>query len=104
MSILTKKERADLMARANQTILDSHRHPEQFKTWACEISKALDTIAAIEAERDALRTELQAANLRWTSAYEIATKNHNTRVVGGAHAALREILSVIEGVDEEGDK
>lgn len=48
MSILTKEERADLMARANQTIMDSPRHPEQFKTWACEISNALDTIDAME--------------------------------------------------------
>lgn len=34
----------------------------------------------------------------------IARANHDTTTIGGAHAALREILAVIEGSDEEGER
>ena len=80
----------------------------------------IDKLDAMEAERDALREKLAHASPTFITmdSYaaqanagaidaieEIAEANHNTRVVGGAHAALREILAVIRGADtEEGDQ
>ena len=115
MSILTKEERANLR------IVDR----SSMNFWSpTGLNDALDTIDALEAERgemkaelsglarESVRREIQAAKMEaetvalqrmFLKIHDIAYANHDTRVVGGAHAALREILAVFEGVDAEED-
>jgi|SRR5690554_1626118 len=91
-------------------------------SWAL-LENAHRDLAAIKAERDELEAErdkigrdlddqedltdrhitaMDADMKKILTIRDIAEANHDTRVIGGAHAALREILAVIE--DEEGER
>jgi len=153
MSILTKGEREFIQGNLDDGLkMRRGERQDQALATICEnfFQDALDTIDALEKERDALESErreawdvlaragipdedeqieLPLAVERLWLAYEganhnfskyrkrvdalkaergaihgIARASHDTRTIGGAHAALREILAVIEGVDEEGDQ
>lgn len=119
MSILTKEHRASM-----REFLDTKSASDDdafISIWA--LSEILDTIDALEAERDALKTDLHLwkktssslhAQQNWMAGMigrikTIATASHDTRVIDtriidGTHAALREILAVIEGADREGER
>ena len=108
MSILTKEERENLR------IVDG----SSITFWSSAgLNDALDTIDALEKEWAVEVQRLRASDIRCATLartldalearidtiHGIAHAHHDTRTVGGAHAALREILAVIEGADDAED-
>jgi|SRR5690554_4510205 len=100
MRILTKSRRDKLNAfiEAEGLVLDD---PIMCPSWA--VTGALDLMNALEATLDQHIESLDADMKKICTIRDIAQATLDGHVIGDERQTLREILAVIEGVDEEGD-